>query len=100
MEYSYGRILSHECGECIIHHGLLFDKERKYYEWNTHHRVKSVGPEIKTVKRRIFKDSKNFKMNYSELEKRRQYNWNCETSIEINLDPISEKHLNCFLVYE
>lgn len=100
MEYSYGRILSHECGDHLIHHGFIFEDERKYYEWSPTSIVKSSRPEIKTPKRYICRDFKNLEKDYPKLEQRNLHKWNCQTTIRLNNLPISEKYLNCFLIYE
>jgi hypothetical protein len=100
MEYSYGRILNHECGEHSIQHGFIFGSERNNYEWNINSFRKSSRPEIKTPKKYFSHDFKNLKEDDLRKEEKNHYQWNCEKPIGLNNLPLSEKYINSCLAYE
>ncbi|MFX0058910.1 MAG: hypothetical protein ACFE85_13970 [Candidatus Hodarchaeota archaeon] len=100
QEYSYGRILIHECGEHSIHHGFLFERERKHYAWNPNTVEKSERVDYKMLKKYTSKDFKNFEQEYLKSEQSCFYQWNCETAVRLHNLHINGKYLNCFLVYE
>ncbi|MFX1357701.1 MAG: hypothetical protein ACFFA8_10475 [Promethearchaeota archaeon] len=99
-EYSYGRFLSHECGEHIINHGFLFEDDRKQYEWNPNPIVKPNQSDIKVLKKYSSKDFQILEEEYSKFDKESVYKWNCEAPIEINSIPLSDTNIHCFLLYE
>ena len=47
-EYSYGRIICHDCGELKIFFGVLFDDNKREYKWNCNCDMKKIKTLIKT----------------------------------------------------
>jgi hypothetical protein len=77
--YSYGRQISHICGEKIFLFGSIFSEKKENYQWNCYTGSVHKSTNKRTKRSHTSGDTKNFDEIDQELTHKKSYDWNCDT---------------------